>query len=302
MARISVVINTFNEEKNIGRCLEAVKWADEIIIVDMHSTDKTVEIAKKYTSQIFYYEHTKYVEPARNFAISKAQGDWILVVDADEEISASLKEKLLAIAEESAADYVLLPRKNLIFGTWIQHTGWWPDTLVRFFKKDYVIWKDAIHSVPETKGKELVLSSEKYAIIHHHYDSISQFVHKNFEIYAKEEALEKIKNGYMFVYIDVIRFPMKEFLSRYFAREGYKDGLHGLVLSLLMAGYHFMIFLYIWEHKKFIEINESNFSNAIEQETKKSYKELLYWFSNEKIKHSKNVVEKYALKLKRKLS
>ncbi|HSW87678.1 MAG TPA: glycosyltransferase family 2 protein [Candidatus Saccharimonadales bacterium] len=302
MARISVVVNTYNEEKNIKRCLESVKWADEIVVVDMHSTDNTVAIAKQYTAKIFLHDKINYVEPARNFALTKAQNEWILIVDADEEIPSELIKKLKAIAQENIVDYVMLPRKNIIFGKWMQHTGWWPDPLIRFFKKGNVTWKDEIHSIPEAVGKEMQLADEKYAIIHHNYDSVSQFLHKNLEIYAREEAEEKVREGYIFNYIDVIRFPVTEFLRRYFAWNGYKDGLHGLVLSLLMACYHLMIFIHIWEKEKFKEINDPNLVDTIEKESKKSYKEFRYWFYDEKIKQSKSSSEKYLLKIKRKIS
>ena len=117
--KISVVINTYNEEKNISRCLESVKgFADEIIVVDMHSADKTVEIAKKYGAQVFEHEYTRYVEPARNFALSRATGDWILLIDADEELSGTLRKKLEeiigVITIMKARDVMILLRKMVI--------------------------------------------------------------------------------------------------------------------------------------------------------------------------------------------
>src|SRR6266498_5902614 len=133
--KISVVVTVFNGEKTLNACLESVKWADEIIVVDDGSTDGTISIAKKHTDKIYHHKSQGFVEPARNFAISKTTGDWILVLDADEQVPQSLAEKLQELAGQSETECVNLPRKNIIFNKWIQHTGWWPDYNIRFFKK-----------------------------------------------------------------------------------------------------------------------------------------------------------------------
>lgn len=302
MNKISVVINTFNEEKNITQCLNSVKWADEIVIVDMHSTDKTREIAKKYTKHIFLHENVGYVEPARNFAISKAHGDWILVLDADEEISEELAKTLQKIPQERPdVSIVALPRKNIIFGKWIQHSGWWPDHLIRFFKKGTVTWKNAIHSQPETKGEVVTLDHEDNAILHHNYETISQFLYKNLLVYPAREAEELLRKGYIFDYRDAIRFPLKEFLSRYFAREGYKDGFHGLVLAIFMAMYHFIIFANLWEKNKFIDETDSDVFKGIAKELRKSKRDIAFWMSKKSIDEEKNLIKKVGLKVRKKL-
>src|SRR3989344_1312352 len=111
MGKISVVINTLNEEKNIERAMKSVNWAGEIVVCDMYSEDNTVEIAKKLGAKICFHKKTNYVEPARNFAISKATGDWILVLDADEEIPDSLSKRLQEIAEKMhQINFVEIPR------------------------------------------------------------------------------------------------------------------------------------------------------------------------------------------------
>ncbi len=298
MAKISVVINTYNEEAHIVRCLKSVTWADEIVLVDMHSEDKTRELAKKFTKHIYLHEKTGYVEPARNFAIAKATGDWILIVDADEEIPESLAKQLQSLTSHDAS-VVAIPRKNILFGKWIEHTGWWPDRQIRFFKKGSVTWKNEIHSTPETKGKVMQLEGEQYAIVHHNYQSIKQFLYKSYEVYAAQEAETLINKGYKFTYMDAIRFPLQEFLSRYFAREGYKDGFHGLMLSVLMGIYHFVIFAYIWEKKKFV--SEHVPMASLEKEVQKASKELLFWTQTKTIEQEKDFLKKVALRLQRKI-
>src|SRR3989344_6147563 len=154
MGSISVVINTLNEEENLPRAISSVKGlADEIVVVDMHSEDATGDIAKKAGAKVFLHERTGYVEPARNFAISKTTGDWIFILDADEEIPDTLANRLRDISDNMhQIDFVEIPRKNIIFGKWMKESMWWPDYHIRFFKKGSVSWNEKIHSKPETKG------------------------------------------------------------------------------------------------------------------------------------------------------
>lgn len=253
-AKISVVINTLNEERNIGRVIESVKWADEIIVCDMYSEDKTVEIAKKLRAKIVFHKREEFVELARNFAISKALNEWILVLDADEEISDTLAKRLQDIAESMhQIDYVRVPRKNLIFGRFMQYSGWWPDYNIRFFKKDSVKWVNRIHRPPETSGQGLDLPAEvQYAIIHHSYETISQFIER-MNRYSNVQAEELKKEGYKFDWKNLFEKPLNEFLSRYFANYGYRDGLHGLALSFLQAFSFIVVYLKLWEMEKFKE-------------------------------------------------
>jgi (heptosyl)LPS beta-1,4-glucosyltransferase len=252
MTKISVVINTHNEESNLKRCLQSIiDFADEIVVVDQNSSDKTVEIAKKFGAKIFKHPHTRIVEPARNFALSKASSDWIFIIDADEEASLELLARLKKIAQEGNADYVLIPRKNLIFGKWLRHSRWWPDYNIRFFKKGKVSWDEKIHSIPITLGEgEEIPAEENLALIHYNYTSVDQYLERNAR-YAQFRASQLIKEGYHFSVEDLIRKPVNEFLSRYFEGEGYKDGLHGLILAGLQSFSEFLVYLKIWEKEGF---------------------------------------------------
>lgn len=276
MRKISVVINTLNEEKNLPRALASVKKiADEIVVVDMHSIDRTVEIAKKVKAKVYSHKKTGYVEPARNFAIDKAQGDWILIVDADEELPESLVKKLKQIVKNPKADYYRLPRKNIIFSKWIKHSRWWPDYNIRFFKKGNVSWSEIIHAVPETHGKGLDLPPEEnYAITHYHYQTIEQYVER-INRYSTEHAKLKVIDGYEFIWSDLIKKPTNEFLSRYFQGEGYKDGLHGLALAGLQAFSEFTLYLKIWQQEKFKE-KEVELSEVVNV-MKEAESDIHYW-------------------------
>lgn len=292
---ISVVINTFNEEKNIERVIASVKWAGEVIVCDMHSDDKTVEIAKKMGAKIFFYQKSEYVEPARNFAISKASYKWILILDADEQIPETLSNRLKTISEEGGVDYVRVPRKNLIFNKWMQTSMWWPDFNIRFFKKGKVKWSDKIHRPPLVEGQGLDLEAEEEsAIIHHNYQTVGQFIER-MNRYTQVESEELIKDGYEFRWQDVLEKPLNEFLSRFFSNKGYQEGLHGLALSLLQAFSFLVVYLKVWEHSKFKEQSlELKQLSAISNEMSKY---INYWFKYSNL--SKNPVKRLLQKLRK---
>lgn len=290
MAKISVVIDTYNKEQDLPRCLESVKdVADEILVCDEGSSDKTLDIARKYGAKIITHETVPYVELIRNYEVSKASGDWILVLDPDEEISKSLAVKIKEIVKKPQADYYRLPRKNLVFGKGLKHSRWWPDYNIRLFKKGHVSWSEVIHAVPMTQGKGLDLpADEKYAIVHHHYDSIEQYLER-LNRYTSVQAELKAKEGYDFSYLDLIKKPSSEFLSRFFAGEGYKDGIHGLSLSLLQAFSELVVYLKLWQRGGFKD--EKLNLPSIRSEVKRVVKDTGYWFSDSFYKSTGSVAE-----------
>lgn len=289
MVKISAVINTLNEERNLPRALSSLgDFVNEIVVCDMYSDDKTVEIAKKFKAKIFNHERTNYVEPARNFAISKATGDWVLILDADEEIPESLKRRLFEIVSSDEAECVSIPRKNIIFGKWIEHSRWWPDYVIRFFKKGKVKWSDRIHSVPETNGRKLELpASGENAIIHHNYDSLDQYLERLFR-YSKIQAVQLKENGYQFTWQDLIRKPAAEFLSRYFVGEGYKDGIHGLALSLLQAFSELVLVIRVWEDMGY----QQGETPAVLEQIGKTTKDIRYWVAQKEKNPLKRILRK----------
>lgn len=293
--KISVVINTLNEEKSIQKAIESVRWADEVIVCDMYSEDQTVKIAQKLGAKTIYYKRVNYVEPARNFAISKAANEWILVLDPDEEIPQTLADKLIQIASGmEEIDYVRIPRKNIIFGSWVKTALWWPDYNIRFFKKGSVKWTDEIHRPPNTYGVGLDLSKEEgLAIIHQNYQTISQFIFR-MDRYTNVESDWLIKQNYKFKWTDLIEKPLNEFLSRYFANKGYMDGIHGFSTSLLQAFSFLVVYLKIWERGGFKE--QTIDLLKLEQEKDKNGLAINYWIKQSKF--SKNPFKKFLQKIK----
>lgn len=297
MDGISVIINTFNEEKHLETAIRSVKaFATEIVVVDMHSTDKTVEIAKKHKAQVFFHKHMGYVEPARNFAIEKASCEWILILDADEEIPSSLAKHLVEIVESPEAQYYRVPRKNLIFNAWIEHTGWWPDYNIRFFKKGYVSWGDEIHSVPITQGKGADLpAEEKYAIIHNNYASIDEYLAR-MNRYTTIQSDALVAAGYKFMWTDLMRKPSQEFVRRFFASRGYQDGVHGLALASLQAASELVLYLKVWQATKFEKHSISLL--RLNEEIAKNRKEVNYWKADAQVVSRGSLVDRLKRKWK----
>ena len=301
MATISVVISAYNEEKKIEECLLSVKWADEIIFVDNSSTDATAAIAKKYTKKIFKRLNNPMLNKNKNFGIRKATGDWILYMDADERVTSELVKEIKSVVSRQSSDATgyWIPRKNIIFGKWIEYAGMYPDYQMRFFRRGKGEFPaEHVHEMIEIDGATEYL---KENLVHYNFETISQFLYKHIELYAPNEAENLTKKGYKLSYKDAIAMPLSEFLSRFFAREGYRDGLHGLVLSLLFSFYHLVIFAKIWERDGFKEYNQEDFFDGVSEQLKKGSDETLYWIANEKIKYSKNPLEKASLMIERKM-
>lgn len=300
MVKISAVINTLNEEKKIGRCLASLKgFANEVIVVDMMSTDRTVEIAKKFGAKVFKHKRVGYVEPARNFAISKAKHDWVLVIDADEELPETLKTFLKKEIKAPQGDYYRIPRKNIIFGKWMKHSGWWPDLVYRFFKKGSITWNEVIHSVPMTKGLGLDLPiQQELAIKHRNYSSVEEYITR-MNRYTTIQAKNLNKKGVEFKWRDVLVKPASEFLRRYFAEQGYRDGLHGLVISLLQTLSELVLYAKLWQKQKFKKRKVDTGDAFVE--LKKIANDYMWWLYASKIENSTNLVSKLWLKVIRRI-
>lgn len=246
---ISAVINTLNAEKTIERTLASVKpWVSEIIIVDMHSHDRTLEICARFTDKIFSCQKTGYVEPARNFAIAQAAGPYIFVIDADEEAPRRLMERLTAVARQhDVCDFARIPMRTNFLGHWMTNRAFWPDYHIRFFRKGKVTWQDQIHSFPATSGRELVLEADENLAIRHFFcDHISDFL-RRVDPYTDREAESLLKHNPRLPWNGLLRAPVKEFCKRFFRFGAYRDGVCGLIYALLMAFYGFLSYAKAYE-------------------------------------------------------
>lgn len=297
MPKISVAIATFNEEKNIGDCLESVRQlADEIVIVDGTSTDRTVEIAKKYTKKIIVRENPLMFHINKQIAFDRASGDWVLYLDADERVSQSLKKEIQKKIKKTKRDGFWIPRKNIIFGKWIKHSLWYPDYQLRLFRrgKAYLPCK-SVHEQPKLSGKAGYL---KNPLIHYNYQTVSQYVKRLNDLYTENDVRIFLAKKKKLHWYDAIRFPAQDFLSTFFARQGYKDGLHGLVLSILQAFSTFITFTKLWEAQGF-KTKELQLSQ-VDKEFTRLKREVNYWLRSKQIEEA-SVFGSFFLRIRRKL-
>ncbi len=240
--RISAIIHTLNEERNIASALRSVvSWVDEIIVVDMYSDDSTVEIARAFGAKIFLHEKTGFVEPARNFAQEKATGDWIIALDADEIIPPELSRELMKIAEDNRADICYVPRLNYFGGFPLLHSGWGPeqDKLARFYRKGSFVHLPTIHSHPQRQNGCRVLELKYrpgFAIIHFNYQDVSHCIDK-LNRYTDVESSQRSQKGKRLRAVAMTLSPLWEFTNRYFRYQGFRDGWPGFYYSFLMAFY-----------------------------------------------------------------
>lgn len=300
--KITAVIVAWNEEKTLQSCVKTLDFVNELVIVDNESTDETLKISKTLTDKVYRFKNVGYVEPVRNFAINKSSNDWILVIDPDEHVPHVLAKELLAIASEDKADYVRIPRQNLIFGNWMEHSRWWPDYNIRFFKKGCVVWQDAIHSIPVTTGRALDLPAQKdLSLTHYHYQSVDEYLTRLIR-YTNQQSKELISQGYKFNALDLVTKPLSEFLSRYFAGEGYKDGLHGLAISLLQSFSELIVHLKVWQSEGFTPDKDIFYSSLFKQTLSNKIKEFRYWIYTVSMHIERSKIQKLYLKLKRKLT
>lgn len=254
MTKISVTIATKNEENNIERCLESVKWADEIVIVDDVSTDKTLDICKKYTQKIFINDSNGNFHINKNLAIEKALGEWILSLDADEVISDELRKEIensIAADDGKIAGYYI-PRLNHFLGKSIYGCGWYPDYIIRLFRKGITNWPLNIHDTPQIKDKSRI-GYLKNPIIHYSYTSISQYFEK-FNRYttklAKEEYEKGVRlNGRNILFYIIVK-PIYWFIRKYIFLGGFRDGIEGFFISFSSGLTVFTTYIKLWEMLK----------------------------------------------------
>ncbi|GJM07767.1 MAG: glycosyl transferase family 2 [Lysobacteraceae bacterium] len=251
---ISVVINTLNEEKNIADCISSVlDFADEIVVCDMHSDDRTAEIARSMGAAVISHPRLDFVEPARHTAISAANGRWVLVLDADERVTPQLAEKLESAANSDDYDVVCLWNLFWFFGGWVRQGGFFTGDWARFFRKQHYLDsysedENFIHRcfrAIQTDGRVLNLPNDCY-LKHLAYPSVEGYVHKTLGRYAAIEARLMHEAGQRFSLFGLIWEPVKEAMGRYLLRRGFLDGMRGLILATLYGGFKFLIWANLW--------------------------------------------------------
>jgi len=236
---LAVVVLTKNEETNISDCLQSVYWADRLYVLDCFSTDRTVELAQQAGAKVLQRPFVNFADQ-RNAALELFEADWIFFVDADERGTPALGAEIRRVINEESAVGWWVPRRNYIWGRLIQHTGWYPDYQLRLLKRGFARYdpEREVHEVVILDGAEGYLQNP---LIHYNYKTVRQFLHKQ-NFYADYEAGILVRRGIRPRPHNLLLQPLREFYRRYFTLQGYKDGGHGLLLSLLMAYYTFVAY------------------------------------------------------------
>jgi len=233
MSTISICIICFNEEKNIRRCLESSTWADEIIAVDSMSQDRTVEIAREYTDKVYQRVWPGYIDQ-KNFALSKAKSDWVLSIDADEEISQGLQEEIRKeIEKKDAKDGYRIPRLSFYQGRWIKHSGFYPDRQLRLFRREQGQWMGGrVHERVEIKGSIGDLNSD---LLHYPYNGIISGQLKTVDSFSSLMAEDMYESGKRYHLSLLLLRPLFKFIEVYLLRLGFLDGLAGFSIAVTSA-------------------------------------------------------------------
>lgn len=248
MAKLSVVLITYNEEHNVERCLRSVQWADEIIVVDSFSKDRTVDLAKRYTGKILMHEYDGDIaQRQRGFA--SAEGEWLFYIDADEEVSDRLREEILTtVSSPAAKDGYFVLRKVSALGRWIEHGGWYPDYTFRLFRRDRYIAEPAeVHGGFTVAGEKGTLEGH---LFHYTYASIAHYLDK-MNGYTSLQVSNKLKENPAITvgWIKLCLSPLSEVFRKFISNKGYKDGFHGFLLAVLGAIYTLALYAKVWEYR-----------------------------------------------------
>lgn len=236
--KISVCIITYNEEDRIRDCLKSVSWADEIVVVDSFSTDKTVEICKEYTNNIFLNKWPGFVKQ-KSYAVEKSNNEWILCLDSDERVSKELADEIKMLLNNNDIPYngFILPRRSCYLQRMINHGGWYPDYQFRLFRRNYgrVVGIDP-HDKIVIEGEKKRLKND---LLHFPYRSLRDQL-KTIDNYSTIYADQKIKEGKKCNILNMFIRPPTRFLETYFWKRGFLDGLPGLINILAASFYVFL--------------------------------------------------------------
>jgi glycosyltransferase involved in cell wall biosynthesis len=247
---VAVIINTLNEEVNLPGCLESIRWAAEIIVVDMHSNDATAQIAANFGCRIFRHERKGYVEPARNFALAQATQPWILVLDADERVSPALKTWMEVTLAVTTAAAFRIPRRNYFGNRWITCCGWFPDDQLRLFRRGSARYSDRIHRAPKIEGPVLELSQNSDACIEHFgFTTLTARLDKD-NRYSSITALSMAAENRRISALGLLVRPAAAFCAAYFLQRGFRFGCLGAVLAWERAFSTFLKYAKLWEQQQ----------------------------------------------------
>lgn len=240
---LSVVILTKNEQDRIRACLESVRGFGEIIVIDNGSTDKTLDIVKNYTDNIFVFKDLDFAS-LRNKGMEKANENWVLYVDSDERVSQNLKDEILEVIKSEKFSALAISRKNIVFGKEVKYGPFWPDWVIRLLKKeDFENWVGEVHEYPKFKG---ILGYSKFSFLHLTHRGIDQIVLKSLE-WSKIDARLRFKDHPKMSAWRFLRILLSEIINQGVLRRGFFNGSIGMMDSILQAFSLYITYVRLWQ-------------------------------------------------------
>jgi len=241
---ISAIILTKNEEKNIGECLNSISWCDEKIVIDDHSQDKTVEIAKKKGAKVYSRLMNNDFSEQRNYGLEKAKGDWIFFIDADERVSSALWYEIMQHTSESIDDYVgfYIKRQDTMWGKVLKHGETGNIVLLRLARKGAGKWVGRVHEKWNVSGKTILLRNQ---LDHFPHSTVAEFL-REINFYTDIRAEELFKKKTKVNWVSILAYPKGKFILNYFLKAGFRDGLPGFVFAMLMSFHSFLVRSKLW--------------------------------------------------------
>jgi (heptosyl)LPS beta-1,4-glucosyltransferase len=243
--KISATIITLNEEENIAEALETLAWADEIIVVDSESTDRTVEIALRFTNKVITQKWLGYAAQ-KNFATEQTTNDWVFNLDADERITPELQRQIETLKQSDHIDAAAfeMPRKVFYLGKWIKHSGWYPDYKIRLYNRTKGRWQgDYVHESVKVDGAVERLNGD---ILHYTVRNASEH-HLRLDRYTTLAAQEAFEKGKRPSFVAMAFAPFATFIKSYLFKRGFLDGYQGFAIACFAAQYVFLKNIKLWE-------------------------------------------------------
>lgn len=240
--RISAVLIVRDEAYRLANCLESLRWTDEIVVVvDAATTDETAEIARGFTERVFERAFDDF-SSMRTFGDDQATGDWILSVDADEIVTPALATEVRAVVAGQQAAF-RIPHLDYMFGRWIRHGGWYPQYHLRLYRRGKARWGNAVHERVAVDGG---IGTLREPLLHFSHGRVSDFVAK-LSRYTSVEAESAWAAGRRTNPLRLLVEPPLYAGYKYFWQQGWRDGMHGLALALLMGAYRLVVHLKLWD-------------------------------------------------------
>lgn len=256
MKKVSLVINTLNEEAHIADCIQSVgDFADEVVICDMHSEDHTREVAESLGARIVLHKREPFVEKARRFAVEQAQGEWILLMDADERMTPDLLDELRLLMDRKDIYIVRLRMTFLFMGKFLKHGVYSAPTMIRFFRRSKYLEAAPLDSeatlhtgIPEALRAIPGQIVAKERFIHLGYPTLEIYIAKTLKHYSIHEAIGRYKKMDEHPSLwHLIYRPTKAFVGSYFYRLGFLDGIQGFIVSVVWAIYRFLVMAHLYD-------------------------------------------------------